>query len=107
MPSDPFRVGRAKVRQLAREHPTDIYLPTQPNSAQLKSIPYKEWRKHKYVLYVDQHGQGGAPCCTPQRFSTASVPPQGAPWKRPAHVGAQPLPRQLELVAFKAAGLTL
>ena len=114
MPSDPFRAGRAKVRQLAREHPTDIYLPTQPNSAQLKSIPYKEWRKHKYVLYVDQHGESGAPC-TPQRFSTASVPPQGAPSgsgqlgtprKRPAHVCAQPLPRQLELVASKAAGLT-
>ena len=53
MPSDPFRVGRAKVRQLARDHPADIYLPTKPNSTQLKSIPYKEWRKYKYVLYVD------------------------------------------------------
>ena len=53
MPSDPFRVGRAKVRQLARDHPADIYLPTKPNSTQLKSIPYKEWRTYKYVLYVD------------------------------------------------------
>ena len=88
MPSDPFRVGRAKVRQLARDHPADIYLPTKPNSTQLKSIPYKEWRKYKYVLYVD-----GIAAWSRCRLL---VPQLATPAARDAKLSAWAAPRILE-----------
>jgi len=79
MPSDPFRAGRTKVRQLAREHPADIYLPTKPSSTELKAIPYKNWRKHKFVLYVDGIGPSSRLQVLLQLNSTVFIPDMHIP----------------------------
>ena len=49
MPGDSFRNGRSEAARLAKLNTAELFMP--------KSVrPYTEWRRFKYVLYVDGIG---------------------------------------------------